>query len=66
MLLHLSTVSFSIIGAVIAALFLWAGMKLTPLQALIIPDRLMPEVGCLICDALCSTVPEENTPVPKH
>lgn len=26
----------------------------------------MSEVECWICDALCSTILEEGTPVPKH
>jgi hypothetical protein len=26
----------------------------------------MPEVECWICDALCSAITEEDTPVPKY
>lgn len=54
MLLLLSTVSFSVIGAAMATLFLWAWMKLTPFQALTTSGRLMPEVEIWICDVLCS------------
>ena len=53
MLLLLSTVIFSKIRAAMVALFLRAWMKLTPLQALTTLGRLMPEVECWICDALC-------------